>query len=99
MAVIAVVFALLEALGVMGNLVVITVTLCHVVGVGGFVFYLSHMIFHSDYCEVNTIAAFNVLVGLGTMLCILFHVLLPGNLMLSWAFLAVTTALTLGLTV
>ena len=53
MAVTALVLLLCDALGYLNNLVVLTVTLCHVLGVGGVIFYLSHMLYNADHCEVN----------------------------------------------
>ena len=53
MAVLALVLLLCDALGYLQNLVVLTVTLCNVIGHGGFIFYLSHMLYNADHCEVN----------------------------------------------
>ena len=63
LAVVTTLLVLLEGLGVIGNLVVLTISLCHVVSLGGFVFYVSHMLYNSDHSEVNTTAAAFTLVG------------------------------------
>lgn len=44
LAVVTLIMCLLECLGVVTNLVVITAVLCTLVGAGGWVFYLSHMV-------------------------------------------------------
>ena len=97
MAIITLILTLCEALGVLTNLVVLTSALCNVVGAGGFVYFLSHMLFESDHCVLSTAAAYNVLLGLAMLLTTLFMVFFSSSLILAWAFLLITTGLSLAL--
>ena len=75
MAVLTVVVLLLEELNVLGNCVVLTITLCYTLACGGYVSCIAHMLHHSDGSEMNSSAAFNVLLSLGYCVVILMHVI------------------------
>ena len=57
----------LETFGYLPNMKIITIVLCHVVGTGGLVLYLSHMLHHCDNSVMSTAAAYWILFGIGCM--------------------------------
>merc|ERR1711959_249967 len=99
MAVLTLVLCLCTSMGALGNLVVLVSVLCTVVSAGGLVFYLAHMIYESDCCVLSTAAAFNVLSGLAMLLTSLFMAFFDSSMYLCWAYLLITTGLSLALNV
>ena len=99
MAILTLVLTLCIAMGSLGNLAILVSVLCTVVGTGGYVYYLSHMIYESDCCVLSTAAAANVLTGLAMILTHLFYAFFTDSLYLCWAYLLVTTGLSLALNV
>ena len=63
LAVIGCFFLIMEQQGKIVHWTPVTVTVCNWVSTGGFVYYLSYMVYHSDNCELNTAVSFFSLFG------------------------------------
>lgn len=82
----------------MSSTVVLTISLCHLVGVGGLVSALAHMLHNSDHSELSTSAAAFTLLGLATLVVTLFVMFFAGSI-IPVVLLAVLTLLAIAVNI
>lgn len=81
MAIVTALFVLMAEWNIMSNLVVMTVSLCNLVGVGGLVLYFSHMLFNSDHSEFATASAAWTLLGTASLVITFFGTFFIGSIL------------------
>ena len=90
-------FCILEYNETMVNMQPLTIGLLHMVGTGGFLFYLSHMLFHSDSSEFNSTVAFFSLFAKAKFITLIFFWFNSWGSSIELIFLCVMVLITVGI--
>jgi hypothetical protein len=98
MAVVTVLFVLLNHLGYMLSFSTVVTCMCHMCGIGGTLYFQSWMIFNADQSPMSTASAFVTLMGLAKLIVLFFMCFFAAGSILPVVLLAVLVLATIALT-
>lgn len=96
-AIVTTLFVLLNHLGYMLSLSTLTTCMCHMTGMGGFLYFMSWMMFHADQSPMSTASAFVTLSGMANLIVLFFFGFFAGSI-IPVVLLAVLVLATVALT-
>ena len=88
-------FIMMQVFNTFVYLIMFTIAFCHLVGFGGAVFYLCHMLHNSDNSEMSTTAAYFFYYGISLLLTVFVSSLILTNPFMQGLYIIVLVLLSL----